>query len=66
MLIEKLNEFVKRCETSVVSMTYVPFYDRNIAAHNKKLLGEVKIHPLIESKVEAFKLVNLSEENNRR
>jgi hypothetical protein len=47
-------------------MTYVPFYDGSIAANNKKLLGEVKLHPLIESKVEAFKLVNLSQENNRR
>ena len=47
-------------------MTYVPFYDGSIATKNKKLLGEVNLHPLIESKVEAYKLVNLSEENNQR
>lgn len=57
---------MKNCEPSNLSLTYVPFYDGSIAAKNKKLLGEVKLHPLIESKVEAYKLVNLSEENNRR
>jgi hypothetical protein len=44
----------------------VPFYDGSIAANKKKLLGEVKLHPLVAAKVEAFKLVTLSDENNRR
>jgi hypothetical protein len=66
LLLDKIQLAVKCCEPSVLSLTYVPFYDGSISASKKKLLGEVKLHPLIESKVEAYKLVNLSEENNRR
>ena len=61
LLIEKLEQYVTNASVSDSSQSFIPFYDTVLPADKKNMLGQVKMHPLIEHKVQALNNLSLSE-----
>ena len=53
-LIEKLEGFVTNAKVSDNSHSFIPFYDTVLPAEKKNMLGQVKMHSVIENKVQAL------------
>jgi hypothetical protein len=45
---------VSKCKPSLLSLTYVPYYDSAVIHSKKNMLGEVQVHHDISAKVNAL------------
>ena len=55
-LLDKMTHYTEACEPSLVTLTYVPYYDASIIQSKKNLLGEVAMNPLIIEKVHTLSI----------